>query len=761
VWLVYLTLGILLMGFLALLIAEPSESRSTVISGWGVDLFEGITGALCILSGVRRRFGRTVPILLGIALMCWALGDTVSTIESLGRATPLSPSLAGAFYLAYFPFAYVALVIFVRGETRHVGSPNWLDGAVAGLGASSVCAAFAFRWLEHSTRTTGWSLAVDIAYPVGDMLLLALVVGASAVMSGRRRLPWLMVVGGIIVNVIGDSSNVLPTSFTGSSVGMFANVIAWPVSNYVTSMAMWLRPAVGNPLTLRRPPDFLLPGLAAAAGLTVMFVDTTTDINVVAKSLAAATLLLVVVRAAISVQVLRAQTQERQRLALTDHLTGLPNRRRLFDALEAFFEEPEETRLKLAFLFIDLDGFKQINDSFGHPAGDDILRRVGHRLSQSLRPSDLLARLGGDEFAVILPGNELTEAVEVATHLAAALRQPFAIDAVNAHIGMSIGIAIAPDHATDPHSLMRRADGAMYRVKLGGETIAAYDPSLDDGDRLRRADELSTAIDTDQLVLHYQPQLDLCSGIITKVEALVRWRHPTLGMVPPLSFLPLAEEAGMMPKVTRWVLSTALHQCRCWRAQGTPVRVAVNVSTSDLVDPGFPALVSSLLAQESVPAEALMIEITETSVIERFEQVKGVVGRLHALGIEVAIDDFGAGFTSLAYLNSLAVAELKLDRQFIIPMVGGGTSRDTELVRATIELGHALGLKVIAEGVENQATLRRLREFGCDLAQGYEIGRPMPAAELAYHPCGEARSAPPVAAQVPSGDRRPTPVRLR
>jgi diguanylate cyclase (GGDEF)-like protein len=754
VWLVYLVLGLLLVGFLALLVARPSEGQSTAIGGWGVDLFEGITAGLCILSAARRRSGRTVPILLGLGLMCWALGDTVLTIESSGAATPVSASLADAFYLAYFPIAYVALVVFVRSETRHLGSPNWLDGAVAGLGASSVCAAFAFRWLEHSTHTSGLSLAVNIAYPVGDMLLLALVVGGSAVMSGRSRLPWLMVVGAIIVNVIGDTSNVLPRSLTGSSLGMIANTVAWPVSNYLTSLAMWVRPGVGNPLALRRPPDFLLPGLAAAAGLIVMLLDTITHINLVAKSLAAATLLLVVLRAAGSVRTLRAQTQERQRLASTDHLTGLPNRRRLFEALGAFFEEPDENRPRLAFLFIDLDHFKQINDSFGHPAGDDVLRRVGDRLSRSLTGTDLLARLGGDEFAVILTDSDITAAAATAARLAAALEPPFAIDAVSAHIGMSIGIAIAPDHAIDPDSLMRCADGAMYRAKLGAETVATYEPTLDDGDRLRRADELSTAIDTNQLTLHYQPQLDLASATVTKVEALVRWRHPTLGTVAPLSFLPLAEEAGMMPKLTRWVLSTALNQCRVWRALGTPMRVAVNVSTSDLVDPGFPGIVSGLLAREGVPADALMIEITETSVIEQFDQVKSVVDQLHELGIQVAIDDFGAGFTSLAYLNSLAVAELKLDRQLIIPMANGTTSRGTELVRATIALGHALGLKVIAEGVEDQVALRLLEQFGCDLAQGYEIGRPVPATDLALDTRAGAWSAPHVLGQaVVSGER--------
>ncbi len=741
IWPAYWVLGIVLTGYFVLLITRPSGSQSTVIDGWGVDLFELCASALCILSGMRRRSGRTVPIVLGIGLMCWCLGDTVLTIESLGGATLPSPSLADAFYLPYFPIAYVALVVFVRGETRHLGSPNWLDGAVAGLGASSVCAAFAFHWLERSTHYSGLSLAINIAYPVGDILLLLLVVGGNAVMSGRRKLPWLLLAAGMVGNVVGDTSNVLPASIGQSSMGIIANAIAWPLSTFLMSMAMWLRPGRPDLLALRKPPDFLLPGLAAGAGLTIMFLDTITDINLVAKSLAAVTLLLVVLRAALSVKTLRAQTQERQHLALTDHLTGLPNRRRLFDALETFFSNVPEGGSRLAFLFIDLDGFKEINDSFGHAAGDDVLKRVGARLSRSLRSTDLLARVGGDEFAVILPEADAVQASALAAGLGAALEPLFAIDAVSAHIGVSIGIAIAPDHATDSIGLMRCADGAMYRAKLASETFAVYQPSVDNADRLRRADELSTAIDTGQLVLHYQPQLDLRTGEVNKVEALVRWRHPTLGMIPPLHFLPLAEEAGMMPQLTCWVLRTAVSQCHRWRAAGRQLRVAVNVSTTDLLDPGFPGVVSELLAAGRLPAGALMIEITETNVIEKFDQVKNIVDQLRQLGVEVSIDDFGAGFTSLAYLSSLAVGELKLDRGFITPMVDETKSRHTELVRATIELGHALGLEVIAEGVEDPRTLQLLKELGCDSVQGYVIGKPAPASELAFH-CEETSGQP-------------------
>jgi diguanylate cyclase (GGDEF)-like protein len=735
-WLIYAVMGTLLVAFVVLLIVRPAGQQSTVIDGWGVDLFELTAGGLCILGGLRRRSGSAVPIILGVAIVCWALGDTVLTIESLGGATPPSPSLADAFYLGFFPFSYVAVVMFIRGETRRLSSPSWLDGAVAGLGAAAVCAAFAFSAIEHTARESALAVGVNLAYPLGDVLLLLLVVGGTAVMSGRRKAPWLLLAAGFTVNIFGDTSNLLQSSAFGAThINTIINSAAWPISTFLLSMAMCLRPGLADPLADRKPPGFLLPGLAAGAGLMVLFLRTFSPVNRVATALATATLLLVVLRTWLSVRDLRAQTRLRHRQSVTDHLTGLANRRRLFDAFDAFFAEPPGERPELAFLFIDLNGFKRVNDSFGHPVGDEVLKRVTTRLADSLRPSDLLARIGGDEFGAMLVDAGPDGALAVAAHLSASLDEPFTFDAVSAQISASIGIAIAPEDASDSEGLMRCADVAMYRAKLGSSRFARYERTLDrGGNKLRLADELSAAIDADELVLHYQPQLDLRNDQVTTVEALVRWRHPEHGLIPPLMFLPLAEEAGMMAKLTRWVLNQALAQCSAWRAAGRQMRVSVNMCASDLVDPAFPNLVAALLTRELLSAESLMLEITETSIIDEFERAKDGVARLRELGVQVSIDDFGAGFTSLAYLNDLAVGELKLDRRFIAPLAGGARSRDSELVRATIELGHALGLEVVAEGVEDGASLELLRDLGCDIAQGYGIGRPVPAAQLRFDP---------------------------
>jgi EAL domain-containing protein (putative c-di-GMP-specific phosphodiesterase class I) len=292
-------------------------------------------------------------------------------------------------------------------------------------------------------------------------------------------------------------------------------------------------------------------------------------------------------------------------------------------------------------------------------------------------------------------------------------------------------VARAPRDASDSATLMWCADVAMYRAKLQHARFADYESTFgSDGNRLQLADDLSDAIASDSLVLHYQPQLELGQAQVATVEALVRWRHPHLGLIAPLTFLPLAEEAGLMARVTRWVLRSALTQCSAWRQRGLDLRVSVNVSTGDLIDAAFPDLVSSMLCAHGLPAASLVLEITETGMIDEFDRASAAVSRLREVGVGVSIDDFGAGFTSLAYLNRLEVCEVKLDRSFIAPLAGGARTRTAELVGATIDLGHALGLRVVAEGVEDEATLALLAELGCDVAQGYVIGRPVAAAEL-------------------------------
>jgi EAL domain-containing protein (putative c-di-GMP-specific phosphodiesterase class I) len=341
-------------------------------------------------------------------------------------------------------------------------------------------------------------------------------------------------------------------------------------------------------------------------------------------------------------------------------------------------------------------------------------------------------------------------ATTVARRLTDGLSEPFVIDTVSVHIRASIGIANAPADATDRGSLLWCADVAMYRAKQAGAPFATYQPDLDRyGNRLLLLDELRKAIDDHQLVLHYQPQLDLRTSEIVAVESLLRWVHPRLGVIAPLEFLPLAEDAGLMGAITALVLSDSLAQCADWRREGRQLSVAVNISPVNLLDPRFTTLVRELLEDHQVPPEALILEITETTAITQFARSQGVISELRDIGVVVSIDDFGAGFTSLGHLSNLAVKELKLDRVFVAALTGGDRGRALDLVRATIELGHALGLRIVAEGIEDSATLEIPTGLGCDLGQGYYISTPKPANLLTLKPTGPSR--PELAASTSGG----------
>jgi diguanylate cyclase (GGDEF)-like protein len=437
---------------------------------------------------------------------------------------------------------------------------------------------------------------------------------------------------------------------------------------------------------------------------------------------------------ALSVRSLRVLTERRHRQAITDELTGLGNRRQLFNLLDAFFADyadPDTVDRRLSLLYVDLDHFKEINDSFGHGAGDEVLRQLGPRLTSRLRDSDVLVRVGGDELAVLVVDTDSDYAATVAQRLIAELEQPFVLDTLSVRVGASIGIASAPADATDSVALLRCADLAMYRAKVGPAPYEVYRHEVDDaGNRLRLVDELRGAIVGGDLEVHYQPQVDLISGRLSSMEALVRWSHPRLGLIPPLDFIPLAEEAGLMQSLTALVLERAVEQCAAWHAAGQTVTVSVNVSATNLLDVGFSDTVMATLARHDVAPASLILEITETTIIRDFDLCKLVIEQLRKLGLGVSIDDFGAGVTSLAYLGSLAVSELKLDRSFLTRLATGDTERNLALVRATIALGHKLNMRVVAEGIEDVEALNLLAEIGCDLAQGYFISKPMSARDL-------------------------------
>ena len=408
-----------------------------------------------------------------------------------------------------------------------------------------------------------------------------------------------------------------------------------------------------------------------------------------------------------------------------DPLTGLANRRRFIEELEATVYG--DGGRPCAVLMIDLDRFKEVNDSFGHSVGDDLLCLVGPRLQGALQDGDLLARMGGDEFAVLMPDADTMRAQQVATRLGAALREAFVLDGMSLHVDASIGIAVCPDHGRDRSLLLARADTAMYAAKRGRHEFEVWAPdgTPDSRDRLETLEQLREALDTEQLVNHYQPKLDLRTGAVIGVEALVRWDHPVRGVLYPDVFLPLAEQAGLMRRLALGVLERSLRDLQGWRAAGHDLSVAVNLSVSNLQDVALPEQVEMLLEAFAVPAEALTLEITEDLLMADAARSQQVMTGLRKLGVRLSIDDYGTGYSSLAYLRALPVDELKLDRSFVGQLTSD--ERAAAIVRSTLQLSRDLGMTMVVEGVEDAATLDALRGWGCEFAQGYFIARPLAA----------------------------------
>ena len=426
----------------------------------------------------------------------------------------------------------------------------------------------------------------------------------------------------------------------------------------------------------------------------------------------------------------RRQAEDNRHMALHDALTGLPNRVLLNDRLAQALRDAARQGTSLAVLMIDLDRFKEVNDTLGHAVGDELLTQAGPRLRAALRERDTIARMGGDEFAVLLPGADVAGARRVIEGLDRAFEEPFALRGLTLDVKASIGIACYPEHGAEPETLLQRADVAMYFAKRRHAGHALYSPEDDPSDagQLALVGELRRAISDDELVLHYQPKLELTTNRVIGVEALVRWQHPTRGLLPPATFVPLAERTGMIRPLTLWVLERALAQCRAWMESGQELSVAVNLGVQNLLDPELASEVARLLDKHGVPARLLQFEITEGSVMDDPARSIVMLTRLRDLGIGLSIDDFGTGYSSLSYLTQLPVREIKIDRGFVIAM---DTNPEHEaIVRSTIDLARSLGFTVVAEGVETEQSLLALKDLGCDSAQGYLLSRPVPAEEL-------------------------------
>lgn len=447
--------------------------------------------------------------------------------------------------------------------------------------------------------------------------------------------------------------------------------------------------------------------------------------------------------------------EEYENLAFTDQLTALPNRALLLDRLKQLILLSERKRERFGVVLLDLDGFKEVNDTLGHPVGDELLRHIALRLQRIIRASSTIARigdeneqqnggmaplpagettvarLGGDEFAILLPNLSGVEgAVAVARRVIEALEPPAEVDGNLIAVAGTLGLAIFPEHGDSAETLLRRADVALYVAKHIQSDFAVYDPAYDRHSvkQLALKADLRNAIEEDQLQLYYQPKLDLEKGCVTSVEALVRWQHPEQGVISPGQFIPLSEQRGLSGPLTEWVIRKALAQYKAWQAQGVDLKVAVNLSARVLYDLSLPAKIEKFLVKAQLSPAALALEITEEATTLDPERAVTILQRLDEMGISLSIDDFGTGHSSLSYLKRLPVDEIKIDRSFIMEMES--SDNDAKIVHATIDLAHNLGLKVVAEGVESERVLTMLRTLNCDYVQGFQVSEPMPARQV-------------------------------
>jgi diguanylate cyclase (GGDEF)-like protein/PAS domain S-box-containing protein len=417
--------------------------------------------------------------------------------------------------------------------------------------------------------------------------------------------------------------------------------------------------------------------------------------------------------------------------ATHDGLTNLPNRTHLFDRLEQNITAARESRGLIALLVMDLDRFKEVNDTFGHHFGDMLLKQVAFRLRNQLRDGDTVARLGGDEFAIVLASvRDTNEVARIARNILNALEQPFVVEEQVLEVGASIGIVMFPLHGDDARTLLRRADAAMYNAKQGQTGYSFHREEVESRtpDQLALVVEMRSALERNEFEPFYQPKIHLRSGLITRVEVLLRWNHPKRGTISPTVFVPIAERTGLIRPITDWLLERTMAQVRAWQESGAPVHVAVNISAKSLLDQALPSKIQKLLDRWQVDPRFLKIEITESSIMADPAHALAIMSMIQSMGVRLSIDDFGTGYSSLTHLRQLPIDEIKVDKSFVSGMTT--SEADASIVRTVIDLAHNLGKQVCAEGVEDEATMVMLRDYGCDLAQGYWISRPMSAPDL-------------------------------
>ncbi len=691
-----------------------------------------LAGVLCLWRARRAGLDRNAWRVIGIGLSLHALGNAGYQIfVPLGQPAPAWVNL---LHLAMFPLAYTGIYLLVRRQVMGLSVGNWLDGFIGGLGISAIACALAFGSILNHLENNPLTMLTLLAFVSGDLLILMFVTAAASMFDWRLNRSWKLLIMGFLLFTLADTIDLINGAGhsyrpgSGLENAWMAAMLLVAFAASPTDRLMRARRVSGATM--------IMPQVFGVSSLAILTFGGITDRgSTIAINLAGLTLLLALGRLTVALHELRLSAHDRA-LARTDELTGLPNRRAFSELLTRDLTRAQEGRVSparahQALLLIDLDRFKEVNDTLGHTTGDLLLRQAGQRMHSQLQRTDTLARWGGDEFAVLLSNAGKDEAVKAAQGIVAALRTPYLLDGLTLHMGGSVGIALYPDHANDSEELLRRADVAMYEAKSHKDSWTIYNPDTDQHtlERLEMLEHLRHAfVAQDQMVLHYQPKANLRTGEVVGVEALVRWNHPTQGLLYPDAFLPLVESFNLMLELTVCVLRQAIIQCKEWMDQGWMLPVAVNLSPSQVVDDELPDVLANFLAEAGLPARMLEVEITEDFLLNDRARARSVLTRIRDLGITVSVDDYGTGYSSLAYLRDLPVDQLKLDRSFVTPMSADPGA--AAIVKSTVALAHSLGLTMVAEGVEDHQAWDALEQYGCDHAQGYWLCRPVPTTAL-------------------------------
>jgi len=723
-------------GVLVALLAAHVAAVPGVLGGaeapverWGTSIAAALAAVSVLLRVATVERERRAWWPLGAGLAAYAIAWIGWSAVWADQPDAPVPSPADVLWLAFYPLAYLTIARLLRRSFVRAPANMWLDGLLAAMAFSAAGVALVGAPLFGDADDPGVGVVVQAAYPLGDLLLVALVLGVTAMSGWRPGARWPVLGMALLCWFAADAVN-LNRVASGTTTSMDAQSLLWCLGLGLLAVAPWQQPSAPEGLRVEGVRMLLVPAIFSAIALGVLAVDQIHATNPVTVALALGAVAVALGRTTMTLREVQLLADARHE-SLTDELTGLPSRRHFHRRLDAVLRQAEAEGLPFGLLIFDLDGFKELNDTLGHGAGDTLLQLVGARLREGLGRGALLARLGGDEFAVLLaPGHGAEPALRAARKVVERIGRPFEVEGLELDIGVSVGVALYPDHAAQDGELLRRADVAMYLAKEAGGGVALYDPARDlhTRDRLALGRQLRAGLQRDELVVFFQPKVDPQLGRVLGVEALVRWQHPVHGLLMPPDFLPLAARSGLMGRVTRRVLDGALRQMAAWRAQGLDLTVAVNLGVSDLLDADLARDVAALLARHDLPAACLALEVTEHGLIADPERATATLDAIALLGVRIALDDFGTGWSSLAHLRRLPVDELKIDRSFVRDMAAD--EDDAAIVRTTVDLARSLRLRVVAEGVEDDETWTRLADLGCDAIQGYVLSRPLPPSQI-------------------------------